>query len=167
MLKYRDLTEEQKKFVCNGCGGKSGWINPPEFLFNASCNHHDFLYWRGCTEADVLKAIAKGTEYWVKHRKNTELDTLVVTTSTVPFDADNASINYMSAVLTIANLKMIQALAAGVNAVDAYASIYNTSISWKNANNTISNVQLETVGEVLEQCMAEIGNIKTGVKYNG
>ena len=52
MIKYRDLTEEQKKFVCNGCGGKSGWINPPEFLFHASCNHHDFLYWKGGTEAD-------------------------------------------------------------------------------------------------------------------
>ena len=118
-------------------------------------------------ESDVLKAIAKGTEYWVKHRKNTELDTLVVTTNTVPFDADNTSINYMSAVLTIANLKMIQALATGVSAAEAYDSIYKTSISWRNANNTISNVELETVGEALEECMAEVGNIKTGVKYNG
>ena len=118
-------------------------------------------------ESDVLKAIAKGTEYWVKHRKNTELDTLVVTTSAVPFDADNTSINYMSAVITIANLKMIQALTAGVSAVDAYDSIYKTAISWRNANNTVSSVQLETVGEALEQCMAEVGSIKTGVKYNG
>ena len=118
-------------------------------------------------ESDVLKAIVKGTEYWEKQRKNTELDTLVVTTNTVPFDADNTSINYMSSVLTIANLKMIQALAAGISAVDAYDSIYKTSISWKNANNTISNVQLETVGEALEKCMAEVGSIKTGVKYNG
>lgn len=118
-------------------------------------------------ESDVLKAIAKGTEYWVKHRKNTELDTLVVTANTVPFDANNTSINYMNSVLTIANFKMMQALAAGISAADAYDSIYKTLISWKNANNTISNVQLETVGEALEQCMAEVGNIKTGVKYNG
>ena len=118
-------------------------------------------------ESDVLKAIAKGTEYWVKHRKNTELDTLIVTTNTVPFDADNTSINYMSAVLTIANLKMIQALASGVSTVDAYDSIYKTAISWRNSNNTVSNVQLKTIGEALEQCMAEVGSIKTGVKYNG
>lgn len=118
-------------------------------------------------ESDVLKAIAKGTEYWVKHRKNTELDTLIVTTNTVPFDADNTSINYMSAVLTIANLKMIEALTAGVSAADAYNSIYKTSISWRNANNTISNVELETVGKALEESMTCIGNIKTGVKYNG
>lgn len=56
MIKYADLTPEQKKFVCNGCGGKGGWINPPEFLFHASCNHHDFKYWQGCTEEDRLKA---------------------------------------------------------------------------------------------------------------
>ena len=52
MLKYSELTEQQKQFICNGCGGKGGIVNPPEFLFHASCNQHDFYYWRGCTEAD-------------------------------------------------------------------------------------------------------------------
>lgn len=55
-LKYSDLTDEQKEIICNGCGGKSGWLNPPEFLFNASCNQHDFYYWRGGTESDRLEA---------------------------------------------------------------------------------------------------------------
>ena len=55
-LKYSDLTEEQKEVICNGCGGKSGWLNPPEFLFSASCNQHDFYYWRGGTESDRLEA---------------------------------------------------------------------------------------------------------------
>ena len=56
MLHYRDLTPEQKKQICNGCGGKGGFINPPEFLFHASCNHHDFFYWRGGKEEDRKKA---------------------------------------------------------------------------------------------------------------
>lgn len=56
MLKYSDLTLEQKQSICNGCGSKGGIINPPEFLFHASCNHHDFKYWQGCTEEDRLKA---------------------------------------------------------------------------------------------------------------
>jgi len=56
MLRYRDLTPEQKLKITNGCGGKGGFINPPEFLFHASCNHHDFYYWRGGTEADRKKA---------------------------------------------------------------------------------------------------------------
>jgi len=56
MLHYRDLTRVQKKQICNGCGSKGGFINPPEFLFHASCNHHDFYYWRGGTEEDRKKA---------------------------------------------------------------------------------------------------------------
>lgn len=55
MLKYSNLTIEQKKFVSNGCGGKGGWINPPEFIFHEDCNEHDFDYWLGCTEEDRKK----------------------------------------------------------------------------------------------------------------
>lgn len=66
MLKYKELNSHQKEFVCNGCGGKGGLINPPEFLFHASCNHHDFLYWRGCTEADRKKADTEFYEMMLK-----------------------------------------------------------------------------------------------------
>ena len=30
-LKYSNLTDEQKEIICNGCGGKSGWLNPPVY----------------------------------------------------------------------------------------------------------------------------------------
>ena len=56
MLHYKDLTKEQKEKICNGCGSKGGFLNPPEFLFHASCNHHDFLYWRGGSEEDRKRA---------------------------------------------------------------------------------------------------------------
>lgn len=56
IIHYSALTEIQKNLICNGCGGKGGWINPPEFLFHASCNQHDFYYWRGGSESDRLKA---------------------------------------------------------------------------------------------------------------
>ncbi len=52
MLKYIDLTPQQKAEICNGCGSKGGWIKPPDFLFKASCNHHDFKYWLGGTKKD-------------------------------------------------------------------------------------------------------------------
>ena len=55
-IKYRDLTDIQKKFICNGCGGKGGFINPPEFLFHADCNRHDFNYFLGYRFIDKLKA---------------------------------------------------------------------------------------------------------------
>ena len=55
-IRFRDLTDSQKKSICNGCGGKGGFINTPQFLFKADCNQHDFNYWLGCTEADRKKA---------------------------------------------------------------------------------------------------------------
>jgi len=59
MLRYSDLTNEQKKFICNGCGGKGGWVKPPNFIFKASCNQHDFYYWRGYTEEDKKRCDKK------------------------------------------------------------------------------------------------------------
>ena len=50
LLKYSETTIEDRAKICNGCGGKGGWFNPPEFLFHASCNQHDFYYWRGGDE---------------------------------------------------------------------------------------------------------------------
>jgi hypothetical protein len=55
MKKYEELTPEQKKEICNGCGGKGSFITPPHAIFfHASCNHHDYGYWKGCTEKDRL-----------------------------------------------------------------------------------------------------------------
>lgn len=56
MIRYRDLTEEQKALICNGCGPKGGWVPVPEFFMHANCDHHDFNYWIGCTEKDRNKA---------------------------------------------------------------------------------------------------------------
>ncbi len=56
-VKYEDLTPDQKKEITNGCGGKGGWVKPPHKLFfEASCAHHDYGYWKGCTEANRLAA---------------------------------------------------------------------------------------------------------------
>ena len=55
-LRYRDLKSEDKKHVCNGCGSKGGIVKPPNFLFLASCDIHDFYYWRGGVETDRSKA---------------------------------------------------------------------------------------------------------------
>ena len=56
MIKYSQLIDKQKQAICNGCGGKGGLINPPDFIFKASCNQHDFYYWRGGLEYDRLIA---------------------------------------------------------------------------------------------------------------
>jgi hypothetical protein len=46
-LKFKNLTEQQKEKLLNGCGVKGGWVNVPDFIFTACCDHHDFKYWRG------------------------------------------------------------------------------------------------------------------------
>lgn len=56
-IRYRDLTDREKKAICDGCGPKgTRWLNVPEFIFTDACDHHDFNYWLGCTEADRRKA---------------------------------------------------------------------------------------------------------------
>ena len=56
-VKFNDLTEIQKDYLCNGCGGKGGIVTPPHAVFfKASCDHHDFNYFRGMTKTDRKKA---------------------------------------------------------------------------------------------------------------
>jgi hypothetical protein len=50
------LKSSQPDFVPNGCGGKGGWINPPEWIFHKDCNKHDTAYNTGGDEAARLKA---------------------------------------------------------------------------------------------------------------
>jgi len=55
-LKFRHLTQKELGFISNGCGSKGGWIKVPNFIFKASCDHHDINYWIGGTESDRIKA---------------------------------------------------------------------------------------------------------------
>ena len=56
-VKYEDLTLAQNKEICNGCGGKGGWVKPPHrILFAPACNPHDYDYSCGCSWWDKIKA---------------------------------------------------------------------------------------------------------------
>ena len=59
-LNYGNLNAKQKAIwdqnFANGCGKKGSFLKPPDWIFKASCNHHDFNYWLGGKEADRLKA---------------------------------------------------------------------------------------------------------------
>ena len=49
--KFDQLTPEERKMICNGCGGKGSWIKPPHKLFfKACCDRHDYGYWKGGDE---------------------------------------------------------------------------------------------------------------------
>ena len=55
-LKFKGLTQLERNILCNGCGGKGGWFNPPDYCFRASCDHHDFSYWLGGGDAQRKRA---------------------------------------------------------------------------------------------------------------
>lgn len=55
-IRFGDLTDEQKDFIIDGCGKKGGILDVPDWIFTASCAHHDFNYWLGHTEEDRKKA---------------------------------------------------------------------------------------------------------------
>jgi hypothetical protein len=46
----------KKAFVPNGCGGKGGWVKPPDWIFYDDCCEHDGAYHEGGTEQDRLFA---------------------------------------------------------------------------------------------------------------
>lgn len=57
MKKFRELSEAEKKLICNGCGGKGGWVKPPHGgLFKDECDHHDYNYYLGGTRRARKKA---------------------------------------------------------------------------------------------------------------
>lgn len=67
MIRYRDLSETEKRFICNGCGPKGRFVPVPEFFCHASCDHHDFNYWIGYREEDRQRA---DSEFYKAMRKD-------------------------------------------------------------------------------------------------
>ena len=51
---YTQLTKEQKKEICNGCGSKEGWLTKIIFggKFVECCNIHDYMYSIGLSQED-------------------------------------------------------------------------------------------------------------------
>jgi hypothetical protein len=71
---YWNLTDEQKKEICNGCGGRNSVLTKflPQGTFKECCNIHDYMYFIGRTEED--KKLADRVFYLnlnrvVKHKK--------------------------------------------------------------------------------------------------
>lgn len=54
------------------CGGKGSMINPPDFLFRASCYKHDALYDKGGTEEDRRRADDRFYELMLEDTERSE-----------------------------------------------------------------------------------------------
>lgn len=78
-----DLTEIQRKDICNGCGAKGGVDYVPDTMYGLSvkeaCDIHDFCYHIGMDrwEADIMfysnmrKLINRGSRWlrWLRNRR--------------------------------------------------------------------------------------------------
>ena len=54
---FNQLSYEQQKEYGNGCGLTARWLRVPQFIFVASCRHHDFNYERGAGYVGYFKGI--------------------------------------------------------------------------------------------------------------
>lgn len=54
--RWRNWNALERSVITNGCGGKGGLLDPPEYLFTASCGQHDANYWLGGSDAQRLEA---------------------------------------------------------------------------------------------------------------
>lgn len=52
---YTQLSKEQRLSYGNGCGLSAKWLRVPQFIFEASCRHHDFNYERGTSYKQISK----------------------------------------------------------------------------------------------------------------
>jgi len=114
------------------------------------------------TEEDIdtlLNSISEYKEY-IKAEKESTKEAIKVEHSSVVYDGDFTSINYMSATVAVANHKMLQAMVqANPDLQPVYDAVYKSTVGWKGADNEVHTVQLESLSEALEKNLLEIKNV--------
>jgi len=96
-----------------------------------------------------------------KHKamKNYHKKVAVIELNGVPYDADVDSIAFMSSVLSIANFKMLEAMAAGASVEDAFAGVTAQTIPWKDANNKWQQIAIGDIPTGLEAAMHKVAEL--------
>ena len=108
-------------------------------------------------EIDTYMAGSSAYKARLKEVKLKELDTLKVEANTILYDADGKSLGNMASVVAIANWKYNQAVAGGTAVDDAYKAVFkDTILNWRDADNVVHQVQVESICEALEASMKQI-----------
>lgn len=94
-----------------------------------------------------------------KALKEENKQTLTISVNGVEYDADTTAINYMSSVVSLANFKFNQVIAAGTSPAMSYEAVYKQTVGWKGADNKVHQVQVESIAEALESAMGKVANI--------
>ena len=102
-------------------------------------------------------------KYLAKKKKQELLESMKVELEDLKLQADTTSLVYMNAVGVVASKYFNKALADGTSAEDAYKAIYqDTTIDWRDADNVINPVSVETIIDGLELAIKNVGNIVSG-----
>lgn len=109
------------------------------------------------TDEMINLELEKYEEYsqYKKNQKEETINKLIVENNGVKLDAHNTGRADMTGVLAVANFKFNQLvtskLGSGMNITqayqEAYDEVYKDTVSWKGSDNTVHNIQIESVGE--------------------
>jgi hypothetical protein len=98
-----------------------------------------------------------------KALKQYKKDNMKVSLNNIELDANIDSINYMSTVLALVNSNVLDLLATGMTAEDAFATAYKQTVPWKTTNGTIELVDIHFIKAAVGKAMAETASV-IGIK---
>ena len=98
-----------------------------------------------------------------KALKTEAKENLKVIVNGVKYDADTKSILYISSRLARASFEFGQLLGQGLTNKEAYDKVYNSTITWKDANNQLQNITVEILAKIYDEIMDQIEKI-IGIK---
>ena len=123
-------------------------------------SYEQLLLQKDAPQELIDKEIAKRLVEIEYERKVSTLDTLTVEADTIAYDADGKSLGNMASVLSVANFKFNQAIAAGTPLADAYTYVYETeTIGWKTVQNTVELITIAKVANALEVSMHRVAEV--------
>ena len=135
---------------------------------NSINNNHNKIESDGKTSfydfrTDVEKA--EQLEAEAKKIKKEALANVAVEINQVEYDAHDQALLNMTAVAVVANFTFIKELVKTMPELQPlYDAIYKTQIKWKNYNNGVSEVQIESLHESIHKAMTKRAKIYGAIK---
>ena len=119
------------------------------------------------TEVDIADFFEKKeqSEQWavewcfIKKQRANELTSATAIVDSIEYDADEAAMDRIDRILTLANWKFNQAVAGGKSAAEAYTAVYNTTVVWKGKDNKFHEIQIEALATIQESAVSEMKTV--------
>ena len=96
---------------------------------------------------------------FMKKQRAQELTSSTVVVDSIEYDADEAAMDRIDRILTLANWKFNQAVAGGMAAPEAYTAVYNTTVLWKGKDNEFHEIKIETLAAAQESAINKMKTV--------